>query len=642
MSREIDAKIELLIEAMYPILYVVSSEEERVSRKIEAIAKTLNKTVLYWSCSQGIHDETAALDRGFLSKETRPDPGKALEEILTYTTERHTHKAGVIFVFKDFHHFMKDHQSGPFIVRQLRDVATQFRSTPDKTLLVLSPVLAIPPELEHDITIIDYPLPAQEELAEVWEEVWEEVARKQHEFEGTTQEEDGHALDSEELSSPYENLKPEEREDLFKAALGLTENEARNVFRKLHETGYPLPTPAPDFIAREKEQLIFKSGLLEYHASLEGFDSLGGLTELKSWLQKRANSFTERARQFGLPEPKGVLLLGVPGCGKSMCAKVVAAEWHKPLLRLDIGRIFGGLVGSSEENIRRAIKVAESVSPCILWIDEIEKGLAGIQGGGDSGVTARVFGSLLTWMQEKTKPVFVVATANDIRQLPPELLRKGRFDEIFFVDLPTEEERKAIFRVHIQKRQNPVNQLDKQAEQLQLQDFARHTDGFSGAEIEQVIIEALHEAHYLGAEEPIDYNAIILEVIRHTVPLSKAMQTTVAALQQWAETRARFASPKQTPATKAHPDGARPPASRLRVPFPFRSGERARTLPQLIDLCQRYPDEATEYLQHHQLETWLRQNGLPQLAEKAAEARQSAEQDFAWKHFLQEATVAAE
>ena len=212
----------------------------------------------------------------------------------------------------------------------------------------------------------------------------------------------------------------------------------------------------------EKQQIIRKSGLLEYYAASEDFANVGGLAVLKDWLNKRAMAFTDEARAFGLPAPKGILLLGVQGCGKSLCAKAVSRLWQLPLLRFDMGRMFGSLVGSSEENVRRAIAVAESVAPAILWVDEIDKAFAGSQGSGatDGGTTARVFGTFLTWLSEKTAPVFVVATANDISQLPPELLRKGRLDEIFFVDLPSEEERAEIFRIHLAKRGRDPEHFD--------------------------------------------------------------------------------------------------------------------------------------------------------------------------------------
>jgi SpoVK/Ycf46/Vps4 family AAA+-type ATPase len=255
---------------------------------------------------------------------------------------------------------------------------------------------------------------------------------------------------------------------------------------------------------------------------------------LKEWLEKRTKSFTDSAREFGIPAPKGILLLGVQGCGKSLLAKAVAAHWNLPLLKLDVGRIFGSLVGQSEENIRKAIAVAESVAPCVLWADELEKGFAGVGGSGvsDSGTTARVFATFLTWMSEKTAPVFMIATANDVTALPPEMLRKGRFDEIFFVDLPDLEERKEIFAIHLKKRNRPVENFD-------LQELAQKTRGFSGAEIEQVVVGALYIAYDAGRELG---QADLLEEAKNVVPLSVMMSEDIAELRQWAALRTRPAS----------------------------------------------------------------------------------------------------
>jgi len=284
----------------------------------------------------------------------------------------------------------------------------------------------------------------------------------------------------------------------------------------------------------EKRQVIRKSGLLEYYPTEERLQNVGGLDALKTWLARRGAAFSEAARKFGLPEPKGLLLLGVQGCGKSLTAKAIAAQWGLPLLRLDMGRIFSGLVGSSEENLRRAIQVAESVAPVVLWIDEIEKGLAGMQSSGvsDGGVTARVMGTLLTWLQEKTAPVFVVATANRIEQLPPELLRKGRFDEIFFIDLPALPERREILEIHVRKRGR-----DPAAYDLDL--LARRAEGFSGAELEQAVISGLYDAFAEGKELGQDH---LERAVSDSLPLSTTMREDIERLRDWARTRTRAAS----------------------------------------------------------------------------------------------------
>jgi SpoVK/Ycf46/Vps4 family AAA+-type ATPase len=263
--------------------------------------------------------------------------------------------------------------------------------------------------------------------------------------------------------------------------------------------------------------------------------NVGGLSHLKDWLQSRSGAFSERAREFGLPEPKGLLLLGVQGCGKSLTAKAIASLWRLPLLRLDVGAVMNAFVGSSEENMRKAIRISESLAPAILWLDEIEKGFSGTGGpgpDGDSGTTARVFATFLTWLQEKTKPVFVIATANSIDKLPPEMLRKGRFDEIFFVDLPSEAEREEIFRIHLRRRSREPMGYD-------VKSLAKLSEGMSGAEIEAVVIEGLWRAFPEGRElllEDLEY------AVRSTVPLSRTMAESIDALRAWARSRARPAS----------------------------------------------------------------------------------------------------
>jgi len=333
------------------------------------------------------------------------------------------------------------------------------------------------------------------------------------------------------------------RERLIQAALGLTLGEAENVFAKIIVKDQRLSGEDVNEVFAEKQQIIRKSGLLEYYPTSESFAHIGGLSVLKEWLNKRATAFTHEAREFGLPAPKGILMLGVQGCGKSLCAKAVSTQWQLPLLRFDMGRMFGSLVGSSEENVRRAIAVAESVAPTILWVDEIDKAFAGSQGSGssDGGTTARVFGTFLTWLSEKSAPVFVVATANDISQLPPELLRKGRLDEIFFVDLPRRDERIDVFRIHVQKRGRQPSAFDLEA-------LADASKDFSGAEIEEGINSALYDAFYAKEELTTKH---VLKALAETVPLARTMDEQISRLRSWAEGRARNASVPSA----AHGDG---------------------------------------------------------------------------------------
>jgi ATP-dependent 26S proteasome regulatory subunit len=494
--------IDVLIRARYSLLYVVSWEERRVQAALREIVVGQEKNFYTWSETMGLKDGTKPLGGASVDSRTR-DPIHVLDQI------RSSHEPAV-YVLKDFHVFLNNnypHSSA--VIRKLRDLADALH-TAYATVIVLSPVLQLPDELQKDVTVIDYDLPGLRELDGLLTRAADSVRGQE-------------GIDA--------SLTAEHREHILKAALGLTLTEAENVFAKcIVEKG----KFDVDLIVAEKQQLIRKSGVLEYFQSQEQFGDIGGLEILKAWLQNRALAFTEKAQKFGLPSPRGILLLGVQGCGKSLTAKAVAHLWRLPLLRLDVGRIFAGLVGSSEENMRRAIRMAEIVSPCVLWLDEIEKALAGIQSSGyaDSGVTARVFATLNTWMQEKTHPVFVVATANDISALPPELLRKGRFDEIFFVDLPAEEEREEIFSIHLRKRgRNP--------EEFDLDDLAEESAGFSGAEIEQAAISALYTAFEQDRELTTDD---IQTALKQTVPLSITMREDIGMVRRWAKGRARPAS----------------------------------------------------------------------------------------------------
>jgi SpoVK/Ycf46/Vps4 family AAA+-type ATPase len=319
------------------------------------------------------------------------------------------------------------------------------------------------------------------------------------------------------------------------ACLGLTEKEADNAIAKaIILARGRLDGDAIGAVTAEKQQIIRKSGLLEFYDSSEQMGSVGGLKVLKEWLRKRVRAFNDDARAFGLPEPKGILLVGVQGGGKSLVAKAVANSWRLPLLRMDVGRLFASLVGSSEENLRGAIKLAESIAPVVLWVDEIEKGFAGVSSSSasDAGTAARVFGSFITWLQEKQAPVFVIATANDVSKLPPELVRKGRFDEIFFVDLPDVGERSDIWQIHLLKRNRDPSQFDQHT-------LAMASEGLSGAEIEQAVIAGLYEAFDQGRPLTMDD---LLAVLQETIPLSRMMEEEIAALRGWAKQRARSAS----------------------------------------------------------------------------------------------------
>ena len=340
-------------------------------------------------------------------------------------------------------------------------------------------------------------------------------------------------------------LSEEDKERLCKAALGLTMKEAENAFALAMVNDGRLNKYDISVILEEKMQVIRKTGMLEYIQSDLGISDIGGLDNLKKWLLKRNNSWSDRAKKYCIPSPKGVLVTGVPGCGKSLTAKAMSTIWQLPLLRLDFGKIFAGIVGSSEENMRKAIATVEAVAPLILWVDEIEKGLSGASTTNDGGVSSRIFGTFLTWMQEKTAPVFVIATANNISKLPPELLRKGRFDEIFFVDLPTYEERKEIFRVHLKKRllDEEVCKNVKADDENVVEKLAQMTEGFIGSEIEQVVVSALCDAFF--ENRALEFEDFV-KAIQNTVPLSKTQKEQILALREWANVRAVSASSKES------------------------------------------------------------------------------------------------
>jgi ATP-dependent 26S proteasome regulatory subunit len=502
-------ELELLIRARYPILYIISSEETRVQSAVMDIAANRRKKVFEWTCTTGLVPSGTSIQSQKSRNPATKDPLAALDMVIEQVEP-------ALFVFKDFHPFLTRQHFA--VIRKLKDIALHLKDS-FKTILLVSPVLEIPSELEKEITVLNFPLPTRDDLSELLDKIMAEVK----EFKQV-------ALD---LAKP-------DRERLLQAALGLTLGEAENVFAKIIVKQQRLSGEDVHDVFAEKQQIIRKNGLLEYCATSESFSHVGGLAVLKDWLNKRAAAFTDEARAFGLPAPKGILILGVQGCGKSLCAKAVSTQWQLPLLRFDMGRMFGSLIGSSEENTRRAIAVAESVAPAILWADEIDKAFAGSQGSAvaDGGTTARVFGTFLTWLSEKSAPVFVVATANDISQLPPELLRKGRFDEIFFIDLPGIEEREEIFRIHLAKRGRDADAFDTAA-------CAAASRDLSGAEIEESINSALYDAFHSHCEVTTEH---ILAALAQTVPLAKTMDEQISRLRHWAVGRARNASvPRQSP-----------------------------------------------------------------------------------------------
>jgi SpoVK/Ycf46/Vps4 family AAA+-type ATPase len=501
-------EVEDLVKARYPLVYIVSSEEARVERTLRDFALKRERKLVAWSITRGFV-QIAGEHRGGDVK----DPIKALDHIAGAEGKG-------LFILLDFHPFLDNAQ----VVRKLRDLAHDLKKS-QKSILFLSPVLKVPPELEKEVAVLDWDLPDRAEIDGIIGKLLGELPA------GV---DPGIAAD------------PQGRERIVEAALGLTYIEAENVLAKsiVRCKTFDIAT-----VLEEKKHIIRKSGILEYYETKESLDEIGGLETLKLWLQKRRGAFTQKARDFGLPLPKGILLIGVPGCGKSLTAKAVGAAWQMPLLRLDVGKIFGGLVGASEENIRKALKTAEAIAPAVLWLDEVEKGFSGTGSSNmsDGGTTSRVFGTFITWMQEKTAPVFVIATANDVRALPPELMRKGRFDEIFFVDLPTREERKTILDIHLKKKK-------RDGSTLELPRVVEAMPEFSGAEIEQAVISALYDA--FDAERDLTPEGL-LQAAREIVPLAVTMKEGIDTMREWAKTRARPAS--------AIPEG-KPKADRFAAP----------------------------------------------------------------------------
>lgn len=495
--------LNVLVQAQYPLIYLVTFEEERAEQTVAAIARRVSRDqdvkpamrVFTWTMTRGMVEYGASGNASQHNNTVSPEA--AVEWVIRQ-------REPGIFIFKDLHPF----KDSPAVTRCLRDSIVALKGT-RKTIVLMSPVQEVPIELEKEVVVLDFPLPDMTELDEV--------------------------LSAELNRSKGGSISTEDREKLLKAALGLTRDEAEKVYRKARVVSKQLTAEEVDIVLSEKKQLIRRNGILEFMDVDETINSVGGLEELKHWLRQRSDAFTERAREYGLPQPKGMLILGVPGCGKSLIAKTTSRLWGLPLLRLDLGRVYdGSTVGRSEANLRNALRTAESISPAILFIDEIDKAFAGGVGSSDSdgGTSSRIFGTFLTWMQEKTSPVFVMATANRVEKLPSEFLRKGRFDEIFFVDLPNSEERRDIFEIHLKKRRRDISRFD-------LEQLTKVCEGFSGAEIEQGLISAMYEAFAQGREfTQLD----IIAAIRATLPLSKTMNEQVTALRDWARQRARPAA----------------------------------------------------------------------------------------------------
>ena len=506
--------LKLHLQAGVPALYVESHEWMRFHAAVRHCCEETRKTLHIWNRLEG-----------FKPVPETPDSVQDPMDVVALLNE--TDLEDRVFLLESFSLEDSDVAASLAVaMRRLRDQRNH--------VIILTPTLEIPVILQQEFTVLDFPLPNRDEIRLSLKSTGASIGVPEGDID---------------FASP-----------ILDSVRGLGASEIVNAFSKVAAGRKKVTAEEIPLLVAEKEQIIRKSGYLEFIRT-ESAGQIGGLGSLKEWLELRKNAFGLAAQQAGLNAPKGVLLLGVPGTGKSLSAKVVAREWQMPLLRLDMGRVFGGMVGESESNIRNAIKVAEGLAPCVLWIDEIEKGLSGGSGSSgelDGGTATRVFGSLLTWMQEKTKEVFVFATANDLSRLPPELLRKGRFDEIFFVDLPGSKARKEIFRIHLgSKGQGKVEPTDE---------LVRKTEAFSGAEIEAVVNEALFFA-YQPEETPEVTAAHLMEAAENVVPLSSTMGDVITRIRQWAQKRCRKANdPEDTPPNTVSGDQ---PRLRAEISNPF-------------------------------------------------------------------------
>ncbi len=491
MSIE-DARKELalLVDSHYPIIYLDTYEEGRATEVLGLVAQDLNIPFYIWSATEGL-----ARGGGAPMYNTQ-EPAQVLAQMSGMEGDG-------LFLLKDFHKYLGQ----DIIGRKLRDLSQDFRRA-RRSIVISAPVDSVPVELEKDVARFTLGLPDEAELTQFVVATVREIM----------------------ASNRIKNqLTQDEMLDLVRALGGLTRQEARRVLTQAVLEKMSFDAATIDLIHQAKSALIKDQGVLEFLKVEQGLDSVGGLVNLKAWLAKRRGALTPEAARFGLDPPKGILILGVQGCGKSLCAKAVAREWNMQLLKFDTSSLYEKYVGESEKNLRKSLHVAEAVAPCVLWIDEIEKMFpqASLHSEADGGLSVRIFGTFLTWLQEKSASVFVVATSNDISILPPEFLRKGRFDEIFFVDLPGTEERKTIFSIHLRKRKQDPARFDLAA-------LAAASEGFSGAEIEQAVASALYTA-FSGKSQL--STELVLKEIQSTYPLAVTMREKVEALRAWARQR---------------------------------------------------------------------------------------------------------
>ena len=485
-------ELTLLLKARYPVIFINTIEEDRVEYVIRKHIKTnLNRSIYSWDFVDGYTNNPN--NEGFAKR----NPLQALELI-----ERLTAETPAIFLLKDFNRFLTDIS----ISRKLKNIARILKLQP-KTIIIIGSDFNIPKELQDLITVLQFQLPNETEINQELTRLIDSLNIKIH-------------------SQLFESL--------TQTCQGLSLERIRRVLSKIIATHKTIDKNSIEILLSEKKQIISQTEILEYWSVTDKITSIGGVENLKEWLKKRKTSFSVQASNYGLPTPRGLLLVGIQGTGKSLTAKAIATEWQLPLLKLDVGKLFGGIVGESESRLRQMIEVSETLAPCILWIDEIDKAFSNNDSKGDSGTSNRVLGTFISWLSEKTKPVFVVATANNVDLLPLEIIRKGRFDEIFFLDLPKNQEREQIFKIHIQEFRPNTWDL------FEYEKLAQLSESFSGAEIKQSIIEAMYLAFYEQREFTTDDICLALNEL---IPLAQLESNQTVRLQSWASSgRIRLAS----------------------------------------------------------------------------------------------------
>jgi SpoVK/Ycf46/Vps4 family AAA+-type ATPase len=477
------SELALFLKARYPIIYINTIEEDRVEYIIRKNIKTnLNRSIYSWDFVDGYTNNPN--NEGFAKK----NPLQALELV-----ERINSETPALFLLKDFNRFLTDLS----ISRKLRNISRILKLQP-KTIIIIGSDLSIPKELQELITILEFQLPLEEEINQ-------ELTRL--------------------VTSLNIQVDPELFENLTRACQGLSLERIRRVLSKIIATYKTIDNNSITVLLSEKKQIIGQTEILEYCSVNEQISNLGGLNNLKDWLTKRKTAFSIQASNYGLPTPRGLLLIGIQGTGKSLTAKAIANDWQLPLLKLDVGKLFGGIVGESESRLRQMINVSETISPCILWIDEIDKAFTNTDSRGDSGTSNRVLATFISWLSEKTKPVFVISTANNIDLLPLEIIRKGRFDEIFFLDLPKINEREEIFKIHIQEFRPNSWEL------FNCKKLAKLSESFSGAEIRQSVIEGMYQAFYEKREVTTEDISLAL---KEFIPLANLETKQMSKLQNWA------------------------------------------------------------------------------------------------------------